>query len=79
MEESVIKFVGTVGIIGLTIFFAPAFGAFSGAFAAWVVALFYPHVMQHLADLTTFHHPYELGAAAGFISGFLPSSIKNSD
>lgn len=61
------------------IFLSPLLGIIIGAFAGWVVGLFFPDTLALLAQMLHIEAaPWQLGAIFGFIGGFFRSSISTS-
>jgi len=68
-----------VGILVL-IFFAPLLGIVFGAFAGWVVGLFFPHTLD-LVGQRIFGEAipaWQLGAALGFVGAFFKSTTTRN-
>lgn len=70
--DSFLKFLGAVALIAFVCFVAPLIGVVFGAFAGWVVGLFYAETFHtvrealHLGPMA----PWQFGAMVGFVAGF---------
>ena len=66
-------------LIAIVFFLAPLVGVLVGAFSGWVVGLFFPttfNVLLAAIGLGQFA-VWQLGAALGFVGGFLQSSSSS--
>lgn len=75
------KFVGLLMAFAGLVFVMPLVGVLFGAFAGWVVGLFFAEtVLGFLARIgvnTAGLAMWEVGAAMGFLGGYLKTSIKS--
>lgn len=70
--------IGGAGLLALTILLAVSAGAIFGGLGGWVVGMLFPSMMAKLVALTPFAAPYQLGAALGFVGGFLKSHVTQN-
>ena len=68
----ILAIMGTVLLVALECFMGAAFGALTAIITAWN----FPNTMAILLSYTHFAAVYQLGAALGFIGGFLRTTMS---
>jgi hypothetical protein len=70
---------GLIFLAIILIFLSPLIGIIVGAFAGWVVGLFFPDTLGLISQMLHIEAaPWQLGAIFGFIGGFFRGTVNTS-
>jgi hypothetical protein len=78
--ENFLKVVGAVVLLAFVAFLMPLIGIIFGAFAGWVVSLFWPATMAKIALVIGVAGTpgWQLGAGLGFVGSFFKTSVQQT-